>query len=111
MIIIVMSTWKLLKDSLTLSLDAVPTDINLEKIKSAALKLPGIKDIHHIHVWALSTSDNAMTAHIVVDDSSSHEDISRIKENLKHELQHLGVQHATIETETVACEDETCREY
>lgn len=111
MMVIVISTWKLLQDSLTLSMDAVPPHINIEKIKSAALRLPGIKDIHHIHVWALSTSDNALTAHIVVDDSSSHEDISRIKENLKHELQHLGVQHATIETEVVACEDESCREY
>jgi len=110
MVVIVMSTWKLLQDSLTLSLDAVPENINIEKIRERALKTRGIKDIHHIHVWALSTSDNALTAHIVVDDSASHADISKIKSDLRHELEHLGVKHATLETEVENCDNEECED-
>jgi len=108
MIVIVMSMWNLLRDSLSLSLDAVPKNIEIETIRKAALKMPGIKDIHHIHVWAISTAENALTAHLVLNDSISHEEVSRLKNKFKHELQHLGIQHATIETEIAECHDDQC---
>jgi cobalt-zinc-cadmium efflux system protein len=111
MVVIIISTWKLLQDSFTLSLDAVPKNIDIEKIRAAALKMTGIKEIHHIHVWALSTSDNALTAHLVVDHSISHEGISKIKSDLRHELEHLGVRHATLETEVQNCNNEACQKY
>ena len=108
MIIILSSTWSLLRDSITLSMDAVPTNINIEKIREAALLTSGVKDIHHIHVWAMSTSENAMTAHLVISGSFSHEETSKLKIKFKHELQHLGIQHATLETEIEDCSEEGC---
>ena len=108
MIIILSSTWSLLRDSITLSMDAVPTNINIEKIREAALLTSGVKDIHHIHVWAMSTSENAMTAHLVISSSFSHEETSKLKIKFKHELQHLGIQHATLETEIEDCSEEGC---
>lgn len=108
MAIIVIGTWKLLSDSIRLSVDAVPRNINIETIRTTALNLAGIKDIHHIHVWALSTSDNALTAHLVMDESLSHEEVSKTKDKFKHELQHLGIHHATLETEVGECRDENC---
>lgn len=108
MAIIVISTWNLLSDSVRLSVDAVPRNIDIEKIRSVALKFTGIKDIHHIHVWALSTSDNALTAHLVMDESLSHEQVSNTKDKFRHELQHLGIQHATLETEVEGCKNENC---
>jgi cobalt-zinc-cadmium efflux system protein len=108
MIVIVISTWNLLSDSLRLSIDAVPRNIDLEKVRQTALKFSGIKDIHHIHVWALSTSDNALTAHLVMDDSISQDEVSTIKNKFRHELEHLGIQHATLETETRGCDDAHC---
>jgi cobalt-zinc-cadmium efflux system protein len=97
--VILVSTWSLLKDSLRLSLDGVPKDIDIEFIKNKAAKIPGIKDLHHIHVWAMSTMENAMTAHLVIDDQTSREHVTRIKDNLKHALQHMNIQHVTLETE------------
>lgn len=108
MIVILASTWSLLRDSLSLSMDAVPTDIKIETIREAALKLEGVKDIHHIHVWAMSTAENAMTAHLVISDSITHEETSSLKNNLKHTLEHLGIQHATLETEVEECKHEAC---
>ena len=108
MVVILTSTWSLLRDSISLSLDAVPANIQVDAIREAALKLSGVKDIHHIHVWAMSTSENALTAHLVMSDSISHEEISSIKNKLKHELEHLGIQHATLETEVAECEEEAC---
>ncbi|GEO11434.1 cation efflux system protein [Segetibacter aerophilus] len=98
-LVILGSTWKLLKDSLRLSLDGVPKNIDLEKIKTEALKIAGIKNIHHIHVWALSTSENAMTVHLVLDTTIDKKGVKAVKDELKHRLLHMNIQHMTIETE------------
>lgn len=110
-LVILFSTWTLLKESLALTLDAVPKDINLDEIKSKALKIDGIKGLHHIHVWAMSTTENAMTAHLVIDNCQDKEQISSIKNNLKHTLQHLNIQHVTLETEfsNEDCKKPECR--
>lgn len=109
-IVIVLGTWSLLRQSLRLSLDGVPPDIDIQKIKEAALKTDGILDIHHLHVWAMSTTQNAMTAHIIVDKKTSMEKIQEIKEKLKHELEHQNIQHTTLEPEIrdENCEEENC---
>lgn len=97
--VILISTWRLLKDTLRLSLDGVPKDIDLEKIKMEAYKIAGIKDLHHIHIWALSTSENAMTVHLVLDTKLNKNDVKTVKDELKHRLLHMNIQHMTIETE------------
>ena len=108
MVVILTSTWNLLRDSLSLSMDAVPTNIKIESIREAALKLSGVKDIHHIHVWAISTAENALTAHLVISDTISHEETSLLKNQFKHTLEHLGIQHVTLETEVEECREAPC---
>ncbi|HEY5368264.1 MAG TPA: cation diffusion facilitator family transporter [Hanamia sp.] len=98
-IVILIGTWGLLKESLKLSLDGVPKDIDIEEIKSKAEKIEGIRDLHHIHVWAMSTTENALTAHLVVDKSKDPDQITFIKNDLKHTIQHMNIQHITLETE------------
>ena len=65
-VIIVISTWSLLHDSLRLSLDGVPVGIDSEKIGRVILEQPGVESYHHLHIWALSTTETALTAHIVI---------------------------------------------
>lgn len=98
-VVILAGTWGLLKESLALTLDAVPKDIDINDIKRKSEDVEGIKDIHHIHVWAMSTTENAMTAHVVIDACESIERIGLIKDNLKHRLAHMDIQHITLETE------------
>lgn len=98
-IIILYSTWQLLKDSLRLSLDGVPEGIEISKIKEAIDKVAGVKDFHHIHVWAISTTENALTAHLVVDRDASMDFVEGLKQTIKHELLHQNIQHATLEIE------------
>lgn len=109
-LIIIISTWGLLKDSVRLSLDGVPDNIDFEKIKQTARKLDGVLDMHHIHVWAISTTENAMTGHLVVSNNLTNEQIKNLTARLKHELEHLNIGHNTIEIETEdhICEDEEC---
>lgn len=98
-VVILFSTWSLLKESLRLSLDGVPESIHLEDIRARALKIAGVKDIHHIHVWALSSNENALTAHLVLDGGVTPEQESGIKHELRHAWEHQNIQHITIETE------------
>lgn len=110
-IVILWSTWALLKESLALTLDAVPMDIDIDAIKSQSKKIPGIKDLHHIHVWAMSTTENAMTAHLVVDNNKSSNEITAIKNQFKHTMQHMNIQHITLETEynSESCKTDNCQ--
>ncbi|HZK63496.1 MAG TPA: cation diffusion facilitator family transporter [Puia sp.] len=105
-IAIVFSTWKLLRDSLRLSLDAVPQGINLATVRDLVKKINGVRDFHHIHIWALSTMENALTGHVVLERGISIEDQEKIKQEIKHQLLHASIQHVTLETETeaLACE-------
>lgn len=98
-LVIIVSTWSLLKDSLRLSLDGVPDNVDLNKVKDEVLKTDGVKDFHHLHIWAMSTTENALTGHLVIDNSISKDRISTIKDQIKHELLHMNIQHITLETE------------
>lgn len=108
--VIIASTWRLLKGSLRLSLDGVPENIDINKVKVAASKIAGILAIHHIHVWAISTTDNALTAHIIVNENTTMQQIQLIKKEFKHALEHQNINHATleVESENINCEDVDC---
>jgi cobalt-zinc-cadmium efflux system protein len=108
--VIIASTWNLLKESFRLSLDGVPSDVNIQDIREIALKIKGVEEIHHLHVWAISTTENALTAHIIVNENETLQNIHTIKEGLKHELQHHNIHHITIETETKNndCDEKEC---
>ena len=105
--IIFFSTWRLLKESLFLSMDAVPESVDLEHLKQRLSKLEGIESWHHLHVWAVSTTENAATIHVVLRDISQMETLKRaVKELFREE----GVQHSTVECESIGvpCVDEHC---
>ncbi|MDR2969472.1 MAG: cation diffusion facilitator family transporter [Tannerellaceae bacterium] len=95
-LVIVYSTWGLLRDSLRLSLDGVPSGVNLPEIEKIITSVRGVENVHHLHVWPISTTETALTAHIVLSDISRMEEI---KEEVKQELSHTGIQHATLESE------------
>lgn len=99
-LVIVFSTWNLLKDSVLMSLDAVPNGIDLNVIKEKILNFSGIEGIHHIHVWGLSTTENALTAHLVVSQDSDLKKIEKMSHDIKHMLEHLNIHHATLEFES-----------
>ena len=105
-IAIIFSTWKLLKDSLRLSMDGVPEGINLREVQEMVQNIPGVCNLHHIHIWALSTTENALTGHVVLKSDIGIAEQEKIKKEIKHQLSHAKIQHVTLETETetMACE-------
>jgi cobalt-zinc-cadmium efflux system protein len=105
-VVILRGTWSLLKDSLRLEMDGVPKEMDVSNIKAELLKAKGVIDVHHMHVWALSTTENALTAHLVIAPTDLHL-FDSIKQDLKHRLQHLDINHSTFEPEFA---DEKCDE-
>ncbi|MDQ1089080.1 cation diffusion facilitator family transporter [Siphonobacter sp. SORGH_AS_1065] len=99
-LVVVWSTWSLLQDSLILSLDGVPATLSTQSIKEQILQYPSVLDVHHIHIWAMSTTENALTAHLVIPSHLSSAEIFKLKHEIRHTLEHLSIQHATLETET-----------
>lgn len=95
-VVILISTWNLLHDSLRLTLDGVPTSIDSQKVVKAIRTLPGVDDVHHIHIWAISTTENALTAHIVL---KQPEGMQEVKHLIRHRLEDFGIGHATLEFE------------
>jgi cobalt-zinc-cadmium efflux system protein len=106
-IVIFYSTWNLFRDSLSLTLDGVPKGIDLNKVISGIREVEGVIDVHHLHVWAISTSQNAMTAHVIIHPESGMEQLNILKLKIKHELEHVNIHHVTIEFET---EEEDCKD-
>ena len=104
-VVIFYSTWNLFKDSLSLTLDGVPKGIDLNAVVSGIKEVDGVIDVHHLHIWAISTSQNAMTAHVIIQPDISIENQNNLKKNIKHKLENVNIQHATLEFET---EDENC---
>jgi len=91
------SGWGLLREAMVVALDAVPSGIDLGAVDSALRNLPGVVDVHHLHVWGMSTSQNALTAHVkrrlgAVDDME-------LLHQAKRELAALGIAHSTIQLE------------
>ncbi len=103
-VVIVVATWQLLRDSLRLALDGVPTQVDYEKVVSLFTDTDGVLDVHHLHIWAISTTENALTAHVVVRDIQKME---KVKAELKQELKGANISHATLEfeTETYQCHE------
>ena len=91
------SGYVLLRDALGIILDAVPRGIEMDTVIKTLSELPGVVDVHHVHVWALSTSQNALTAHLVRR-SDGLDDLQLLHE-AKLRLARIGIGHSTIQLE------------
>ncbi|HWT96260.1 MAG TPA: cation diffusion facilitator family transporter [Terriglobales bacterium] len=97
-VIIVYGTWGLLKDSVQMSFAAVPAGIDPERVKNHLASRPGVEAVHDLHIWAISTTETALTAHLVMPSGHPGDDAL---ETIAHELQHdFGIGHATMQVET-----------
>jgi cobalt-zinc-cadmium efflux system protein len=106
-IIILISTWELLSESLRLSIDAVPESIDPDEILEEMTEVAGVESIHHLHIWPISTTQVALTAHVVLDGTTeSVQVIPAVKQRLRAH----GIDHSTLEVELpgTACEEHDC---
>ena len=95
--VIFLSTWGLLRDSLNLAVDAVPRNVDPDAVREYLTGLPGVRALHDLHIWPMSTTDTALTAHLVMDvfPDSDHflNDVAQVLE------QRFSINHPTIQME------------
>lgn len=97
-IVIVVGTWGLLRDSVNLSMDAVPPGIDQHGVEAYLRALPGVQEVHDLHVWGLSTTETALTAHLVRRNAAADGDLLH---QITHELRdRFDIGHATVQLET-----------
>ncbi len=106
-IIILVSTWGLLRDSIRLALDAAPEQFDVDEVKAKMNGTGGVEEVHHIHIWAISTTEYAITAHVVIADMA---EMNGVKARLKKLLEEIGIAHSTLEFEDTVhkCNDCGC---
>lgn len=106
-VIVLVSTWGLLSESLRMSVDAVPENINTDSIVQKMQSIDGVNNVHHVHIWGISTDEVALTAHVVINDITAHHDIIH---NIKEMLCQEGIHHSTLEIETKdhECNNKVC---
>jgi cobalt-zinc-cadmium efflux system protein len=96
--VIVLGTWGLLRDSADLALDAAPRGIDVEAVRRYLAGLPGVEDVHDLHIWAMSTTETAMTAHLLRPQNADGDSFLHMAcEGLEHRF---GICHATLQVET-----------
>lgn len=109
-VVIVVGTWNLLRDSLNLALDAVPEGIEPQAVRTYLSELSGVVGVHDLHIWAMSTTETALTAHLVMLTGNPGDGfLSRISMEL-HD--NFGIEHTTIQIETGnflrPCDQKSC---
>lgn len=94
-------TWNLLMEAVGILLEGTPSDINLVLLREAVNAVPGVRSVHDLHVWSLTTGINAASMHVVLGESTYDEVLSRVQIVLKDHK----IGHSTVQIEPVECND------
>ena len=104
-LVILISTWGLLRESLDLAMDAVPVSVSQHAVEAYLAALPGVREVHDLHIWGLSTTETALTAHLVCNDPTDRHRLHDLTAQLHDRF---GIGHTTLQIETDA-DAELCR--
>jgi cobalt-zinc-cadmium efflux system protein len=102
-IVVLASGWELARDSVNLALDAVPKGIDLKVVRDYLLTVEGVTEVHDLHIWAMSTSETALTAHLVRPGGHDDTFLHHVCAELSHRF---SIHHATLQVEISS---ETCK--
>lgn len=97
MLVILIGTWGLLRDSVQLALSAVPAHIDAAAVESYLRELTGVSEVHDLHIWGLSTTQTALTAHLVMPGGHPEDAfLDEVTEALEHRF---AIHHSTLQIE------------
>lgn len=96
-VVIFIGTWDLFREAVNLSLQAVPKGIDLEKVQTYLENLPGVEGLHDLHVWPMSTSETALTVHLIRPELQNDDEFLAHAAKELHD--HFGIEHVTIQLE------------
>lgn len=98
-------TFLLLRDSVDVLLESTPAEVDLARLRASLAEIPGVLDVHDLHVWSLTSSLHAMSAHVVRGEGTEHDDLlRRVREMVLSEFE---IHHVTLQVESADCEEST----
>src|SRR5579875_351893 len=101
---ILWSSWGILRETLHILLEGTPRSLDLRQVRAAMQAVPGVLDVHDLHVWSLTSQSHALACHVQVPEMPLEES-EAVLERLNHELrEHLGIHHTTLQMEVTTCE-------
>ena len=101
--LIAWSAWRVLVAAVNILLESMPADLRTDSVVDAVKKVPGVRDLHDLHVWSLSAQSRAMSAHLLVDDqrvAQAQDILAEVREVLAHDF---SIEHTTIQFESLEC--------
>ena len=101
--LIAWSAWRVMVAAVNILLESMPADVRTESVLEAVKKVPGVRDLHDLHVWSLSAQSRAMSAHLLVDDqrvAQAQDILAEVREVLAHDF---SIEHTTIQFESLEC--------
>ncbi|PWT79633.1 MAG: cation transporter [Acidobacteria bacterium] len=104
-LLIVWSSWTLIRESTNVLLEGTPAHINLAAVEDAILETDGVNNVHDLHVWTITSGREALSAHVIHGESISQPELLKVLRAKLHDR--FGVDHLTIQMETIEFEDET----
>ncbi|MGB8706105.1 MAG: cation diffusion facilitator family transporter [Gillisia sp.] len=103
--VILYSGWGLLRDSVKLALDAVPEDIDIKEVNDFLHSVEGVEEVHDLHIWAMSTTETALTAHLVIPEGLDDDFLMKIREELHDKFE---INHTTLQVENTFGNNNGC---
>lgn len=101
-ILILRSGYLVNKSSVHILMEGTPKNVDIEKVTEEIRKTKGIQDMHDLHIWSITSGLNVLTCHAVVDKHMTVEESEKMLQELEHNLEHLNIQHVTIQLGTLA---------
>lgn len=101
---LVISSWSIVRDAMHVLLEGVPLGVDIQKVKELIQNIPNVKAVDDMHIWAISSQYAALSCHVAIENCNLEKSTKLVRE-IKNELKHkFNIEHATIETELIACE-------
>jgi len=101
--LIAWSAWRVLAAAIDILLESTPSDLRTDAVVTAVKRVPGVRDLHDLHIWSLGTQSRAMSAHLLIDDQrviQAQDILAEVREVLAHEFE---IEHTTIQFESLVC--------
>ncbi len=101
-VLVLRSGYLVTKSSVHVLMEGTPNNVDVEKVTRKILNTEGIYSIHDLHIWTITSGLNAMTCHAVVNEKMTIEESEKMLRKIEHDLEHINIQHVTIQLETTA---------
>jgi len=101
--LIAWSAWRVLAAAIDILLESTPSDLRTDAVVTAVKRVPGVRDLHDLHIWSLGAQSRAMSAHLLIDDqrvTQAQDILAEVREVLAHEFE---IEHTTIQFESLVC--------